>query len=251
MEEKRLLLTCQLRWNSIFIMLRDAIPYQKVLDLFFYDSDFPHAPSPEDWNNAIVIRDFFQIFFDSTKLFSGTSYVTSSAFCYQLSRISLLLKKYANEPGFILMYEDMKDKYDKYWKRVPLLLGLASCMDPRYKFTILELLLDLNYESEPLSDHESETDTVSGPILTQYLDLPIVNVCSEKTFDLLGWWKNEEAAFSGSERVVTKYRSCLLPETVEALVCLKDWFQAEEGLQDENLVEETMKRRGDVAAMAY
>ncbi|KAF9622557.1 hypothetical protein IFM89_032122, partial [Coptis chinensis] len=47
------------------------------------------------------------------------------------------------------MYTSMRKKYDRYWKDVPLVLGLASCMDPRYKFTILELCVDLNYESEP------------------------------------------------------------------------------------------------------
>ncbi|KAF9619537.1 hypothetical protein IFM89_007285 [Coptis chinensis] len=63
--------------------------------------------------------------------------------------------------------------------------------------------------------------------LQRYLDQPTI-ITSNKTFDVLD---------CGSERVVSKCRSCLLPETVEALMCLKDWFQAEEGLQDEDLTE--------------
>lgn len=66
-------------------------------------------------------------------------------------------------------------------------------------------------------------------------------------FDILSWWKANqvtypvlsrlardvlavqvstvasECAFSSSGRVVSKYRSRLEPETVEALVCTKDW----------------------------
>lgn len=95
--------------------------------------------------------------------------------------------------------------------------------------------------------------------LQRYLDEP--PVLNSKEFDLLGWWKAHEgtypilstmardllaipvstvpseAAFSVSGRIVSKNRSSLLPETVEALMCLRDWFQAEEGLQDEDVLD--------------
>ncbi|PIA29150.1 hypothetical protein AQUCO_06200023v1 [Aquilegia coerulea] len=236
-----------------------------------------------DWNHATVIRDFFKIFYVSTRLFSGVHYVTSSSFCYQMSKIACILKTIADVPSFKLMYNDMKLKYDKYWKSVPMALGLASIMDPRYKLQVLELCLELNYESEFYSDklfdvfevyQKKLNNNVVGPSnatpnrreasyetskseLHRYLDQPPLMIPQESAFDILDWWRTQkasypalsamardlltipvstvasESAFSGSERVVSKYRSCLLPNVVEALTCLNDWFQAEEGTQDE------------------
>ncbi|KAF9601197.1 hypothetical protein IFM89_017382 [Coptis chinensis] len=130
MKTKRLPVDIPTRWNSTFIMLRDAIPYQKVIDLFFYGEEYANTPTLADWKNAVAIRDLFKVYQDATKLFSGSQYVTSSAFCYQLSKILLVLKKCDSEPAFKPMYTSMRKKYDRYWKDVPLVLGPASCMDP-------------------------------------------------------------------------------------------------------------------------
>jgi len=36
-----------------------------------------------------------------------------------------------------------------------------------------------------------------------------------------------ESAFSTSKKIINDFRSSLLPETVEALICTQDWFTAE------------------------
>nr|AAP53852.1 hAT family dimerisation domain containing protein [Oryza sativa Japonica Group] len=73
--------------------------------------------------------------------------------------------------------------------------------------------------------------------------------------DLLGWWKEKERtlpmlahfardillvpassvsseqAFSATGRIIEERRSCLTPETVESIFCLKDWMKADERTQ--------------------
>ncbi|KAF9603319.1 hypothetical protein IFM89_034668 [Coptis chinensis] len=162
MKEKRLPIDIQTRWNSTYLMLEATIPYQKVFDLFFYDSDFAYKPDLVDWQNAIVIKEFFEIFYVSTKSFSCSNSVTSSTFFFQLSKIVLILKRVENVPSFKPLYDSIKWKYDKYWKDVPMLLGLASCMDPCFKFTALELCLDFNYDYDSQSQPESQSPSVSN-----------------------------------------------------------------------------------------
>ncbi|TVU48891.1 hypothetical protein EJB05_00173, partial [Eragrostis curvula] len=84
--------------------------------------------------------------------------------------------------------------------------------------------------------------------LDRYLDEnPIPR---SKEFDVLQWWKGNsskypilariardvlaipassvasEAAFSTGKRIISDDRSSLAPETVEALICLQDWYRA-------------------------
>ncbi|KAL9687108.1 hypothetical protein QQ045_031504 [Rhodiola kirilowii] len=82
--------------------------------------------------------------------------------------------------------------------------------------------------------------------LQMYLDLATIEVDDDNSFNLLGWWKNNytlypvlsslakdllsvpastvasEAAFSAGGRVVNEKRAALSPNTIEALICLKD-----------------------------
>ena len=83
--------------------------------------------------------------------------------------------------------------------------------------------------------------------LQRYLNQHLLEIDEKGSFDLLGWCKTNqskylvlsimtreilsvlvsivasEASFSTSGRVVSNKRCGLSPETIEALVCLKDW----------------------------
>ena len=84
--------------------------------------------------------------------------------------------------------------------------------------------------------------------LDLYLDDPKVVVRAGENFNVLAWWKknsdaypilslmardflsipvstvSSESAFSCAGRILGKNRTSLSPETLEALVCAKDWL---------------------------
>ena len=84
--------------------------------------------------------------------------------------------------------------------------------------------------------------------LDLYLDDPRVVVRAVENFNVLAWWKknsdaypilslmardflsipvstvSSESAFSCARRILGKNRTSLSPETLEALVCAKDWL---------------------------
>ncbi|XP_077251866.1 zinc finger BED domain-containing protein RICESLEEPER 2-like [Tasmannia lanceolata] len=86
--------------------------------------------------------------------------------------------------------------------------------------------------------------------LDHYFDKSIIIVPPTDEFDVLSWWKSNplyyptlsimahdilgipisivasESGFSTKGRVLDQYRSLLLPETVEVLICGQDWLQA-------------------------
>ena len=92
--------------------------------------------------------------------------------------------------------------------------------------------------------------------LDRYLDETPVPCSAE--FDILKWWMGNatkyptlayiardllaipassvvsESAFSTSKKIVNKFHSSLLPETVESLICTQDWFR-EEGKKKQSL----------------
>ncbi|KAF6139285.1 hypothetical protein GIB67_021495 [Kingdonia uniflora] len=62
----------------------------------------------------------------------------------------------------------MKGKYIKYWDDIPIVLGLASCMDPRYKFNILELRLEINYGCEAIESMMETYKTKLKDLFEEY-----------------------------------------------------------------------------------
>ncbi|KAL5711970.1 hypothetical protein ACHQM5_014189 [Ranunculus cassubicifolius] len=163
MKNKTLAVDVDTRWDSTYLMLEAALPYRKVFEHFFNGSKFENIPTENDWRNARVIKEFFKIFKETTKLFSGTKYVTSSTFCSQLSKIAICLDKYSNEPCFKPLHKSMKSKYDKYWKHVPLVLGLASIMDPRIKISALDFCIDLNSQPSPENPSTQSQEQTQPP----------------------------------------------------------------------------------------
>ncbi|KAL5723935.1 hypothetical protein ACHQM5_007268 [Ranunculus cassubicifolius] len=288
-------------WNTTYLLLKAAIPYQRIFELLFSDSTFHHIPTALDWKNATVMRDILKVFYESAKLLAGSKYVSSSAFVLYLANICLVLSRYEGDPSCSSVIAQMKAKMRKCFVEIPLALGLAVCMDPRYKISFLELCLDVLFGDEESHELERRLETVrsslyelfeeykqrfesngsvstleeeeeENPIFAMfakrqirsselecYLQQPSLRVGDRKTFDVLGWWKEQEVhspvlsamardlltvpvssvplhwAFTSDARVVNENRTIWPDEVIEATVCLKDWQDGEDGKQDKGL----------------
>ncbi|KAL5723936.1 hypothetical protein ACHQM5_007269 [Ranunculus cassubicifolius] len=141
LEFKRLYLDFPDHWNTTYLLLNRAIPYQRIFGLLFSDSTFHHIPTALDWKNATVMRDILEVLYESAKLCAGSKYVSSSAFVHRLGNICLVLSRYENDSSCSSVIAQMKAKIQNCFAEIPLALGLAVCMDPRYKISFLEVCL--------------------------------------------------------------------------------------------------------------
>ncbi|KAG8489971.1 hypothetical protein CXB51_015455 [Gossypium anomalum] len=159
--KKMLCLDVCTRWNSTYLMLDTAQNFERAFERFEeQDTNFRTElergegwPSVDDWTNVRDLRDFLEYFYEVTLRISGTSYVTSNNFFYELSEIDILLRdaQLNSNFDFNVMAIKMKEKYDKYWgdiDKMNLLMFVACVLDPRQKLKYLEFALSEMSSSE-------------------------------------------------------------------------------------------------------
>jgi hypothetical protein len=116
------------RWNSIYIMLKAANVYEKVLTrLAEEDFAYRHALSEEndgfgcpeetDWENAKKMENFPGHFFDLTTRVSASLSVTCNSFFHEIAEVRLLIQTWLDSEDAlqIAMGERMLQKFNKYW----------------------------------------------------------------------------------------------------------------------------------------
>ncbi|KAL6284807.1 hypothetical protein ACE6H2_015736 [Prunus campanulata] len=113
---------------------------QKVNESLFCNLQ---VPSEEDWTIAQLVSGFLQIFYSSTKIFSGVYYPTSSHVINCLIDIHGSFAAYSEFSVFKDALTEMKTKFDKYWKEFPMVFCFATIMDPRFKLFAIAEWLDM------------------------------------------------------------------------------------------------------------
>jgi hypothetical protein len=143
---KGLSLDVSTRWNSTYLMLRDALYYKpafvrlKSSDRRRYEKI---SPSSDEWNMAITIFQCLMKFYDLTELLSGTLYPTANMFYKGFCEIKELLGKWKVSESFIIseMATAMDTKFEKYWNKSSTALAVACFLDPRYKKKLVEFYM--------------------------------------------------------------------------------------------------------------
>jgi len=64
---------------------------------------------------------------------SGVYYPTSPLMLHYLIKIAIHLKNYANDIHLRNVVQPMQEKYNKYWRDIPLLYSFAFILDARAK----------------------------------------------------------------------------------------------------------------------
>ncbi|GJT01343.1 retrovirus-related pol polyprotein from transposon TNT 1-94 [Tanacetum coccineum] len=125
---------CKTCWNSTYEMLVGASKFKEVFPKYEErDHDFDSCPLKDDWVRVEQICKILEVFNNVTHIISGSDYPTSNLFLCEVSKVKQVLDgKKDDESEFIRkMVEKMKEKFDKYWAEVHLLMAIAAVLDPR------------------------------------------------------------------------------------------------------------------------
>ncbi|CAN6319333.1 unnamed protein product [Urochloa humidicola] len=138
--DHKLGLDCKTRWNSTYKMLSIALPYKAVFDhAKRVEKLFDCAPSEEEWAFARQVVGRLKMFNDITEVFSGTNYVTANIQLFKICEVKEKIREWAvcGNPIIEKMSTEMIEKFDKYWKDIQGVMGLATILDPRFKTDFL------------------------------------------------------------------------------------------------------------------
>ncbi|VVA41406.1 Hypothetical predicted protein [Prunus dulcis] len=234
----------RIRWNSTYHMLKSCKGYTNVINFYYNNKMNDNLLRDEEWNVCFALVDFFKVFYDATIKVSGLEVILT-----EISRnlsISLPLTISNIQKTFndtYLLYEKKYSVGTIATQSAPTvhLFGSSSSSSA----AIFGMLASKGKQKSVIS---SRTEVF------KYLDTEFVEFMTEEernNFNILDWWKAHkknfpvlsimardvlttpvstvasESAFSAGGRVLDEKRTRLTPQICEALMCLKDWEDAD------------------------
>ena len=166
-------LDCRTRWNSTFIMLNTALPYKPAfIRASRVDRQYTSLPSEEEWKFAEEVVGRLKMFYDITKLFSGTDYVTANIYFTRIAKIRKQIRQWSTcgSPLVEAMSANMIAKFDKYWTDIQGLMGIATLLDPRCKTTVLLICYEdlLGVRGRECEDKVIEVKNLLAELMAEY-----------------------------------------------------------------------------------
>jgi hypothetical protein len=129
-------LDMDVRWNSTYLMLKNLFPH-KVPFTTFIHANYPRGEQGElllteqHWAVAEKVFKFLELFYEATVALSGVYYPTSPLMLHYLIKLAIHLNDYANDVHLRDVVQPMQEKYNKYWRDIPLMYSFAFILDPR------------------------------------------------------------------------------------------------------------------------
>ena len=245
------------RWDSTYQMLENVEKFKKAFErlededsnyrVYFIDKDECRnsgtlcggPPNEEDWKNCKSLVKFLKLFYDATKRFSGSMYVTSNAFFDDIFVIQTNFDQLIRSHDYIFssMARNMKRRFERYWgnrNKINLLLYVAVVLDPRKKLTYLQFCFSEIYNDVVVNGMLDEVKDALTRLYEHHasIDSPSVQVESEDETSMIQVHVNYD---DPCKLIASRYRRFL--EERQSMGCKNevDKFLAEncEGTDDE------------------
>lgn len=203
---RKLILDCQTRWNSTYLMLASALEFKDVFPRYKdIDPGFHYVPSEGEWSKVDEVCKFLGIFHEITNMISGSDYPTANIFLVELYRIKELLNEKAHDISDHIknMASAMTEKFDKYWGESNVLLSLAAILDPRYKMVLVDHAFPVIYGEVEGVSKIVEIKHLLAQLYTEYVDAHMSSHAQEPTKQSAKRSRNE-FGYSASQINVNK-----------------------------------------------
>ncbi|KAG7599385.1 hAT-like transposase RNase-H fold [Arabidopsis suecica] len=234
------------RWNSTYLMLEQAVKFRVAFEEMEaedkpYNDYFEEKvdgtkrigpPMADDWDAADRLIQILAIFYNSTMVLSGSTYVASHKLYSEIVNIARNLtplntdKKSDEElkKKALAMLGKLKKYWDPFGDQVEMnkLVMVASVFDPRKKMKFAELCFAKMYGTGACSQSQEQVETVVGNVLIledieNLFDVIVKEICIHKSsneldlylnevvetpqilkgieYDVLSWWKLNSGKF--------------------------------------------------------
>ncbi|CAN1199844.1 Zinc finger BED domain-containing protein RICESLEEPER 2 [Linum perenne] len=187
-------------WKSTYLMLKSAslleeelIHYALVdeeyrLDLLLAEDNNGERigiADETDWANVKWLVKFLKLLYDLTFSIHGSSNITSNGILNDICFVPKKLNEWitSTDPELSKMAMQMKDKYEKQWRKVEKnneLLCIAAMLDPRYKLRFVEFVLSKMYQGDAKFELRKQVKQAADQLFHHYKTM----------FDNL-WWLHE------------------------------------------------------------
>ncbi|KAH7670359.1 Ribonuclease H-like protein [Dioscorea alata] len=263
---KKYLIDVDHRWNSTYEMLECAYDDRDIISMFCNDKFSEDQVTNYDWE--VKFKKYFgkleplpilSMILDPRFKIDGTFCMIDSYDKNMGLDHSFLKENYRS-----LFYDMYNEYHEKYGDRRAFNLSTtiessSSGTKNRSATYVVNLINQQFFMGGSSSSSNSSTTPTSSYEINHYLNNNITNFLTSEeidNFDILSWWKKQEhsysvlaamardlltppistvaseSCFSAGKRVLDDRRSRMNQQTVQMCICLKDWLDAEDRLQD-------------------
>ncbi|KAJ9553189.1 hypothetical protein OSB04_017234 [Centaurea solstitialis] len=227
-EKSSLCLDVPTRWNSTYMMLRTAIAYKGVFDMYMSSDNMlalvvGSVPSNSDWLSVESLVVFLKTFYDMTIRISGSLYVTSNSFLSEISDLNCTIDDMLQSMSEIQKVEYIEDLMKQMYgesqgkscfKKVKSKLTMLfeeyvstySESIPSTTSTMMPPPPPVQSENVPVGRAQSRLKTQlkkqkmeSGASLNKKSELEVYlnesTIDDTDDFDILRWWKVNSERF--------------------------------------------------------
>jgi hypothetical protein len=149
------------------------------------------VPTQGDWDHIRLILPFLKLFYDATVRMSGSSYLTSNTYMFEILGIGKSIVEMCNSEDAHLRStaQAMKKKYDKYWgnyKSINMMLLIALVLDPRRKVKLADWMMRRFYNNADADSLKEMLESCLKSLYEEYcfgVMRPQGNVEAAQAFD--------------------------------------------------------------------